>query len=112
MKVNVIIALLITLPGNCQDFVDAVMQTFGLKSTFSGAVSSFLEEMKMNGCCSPIFKPDAKFIQECKLPENFTSVEFTSHQQLDDFVNKIVQANPFVKVDFSSEFALLKSFDR
>lgn len=96
--------------GNCQDFVDNILDKLGIKSVFSGALGTFVEQMRTSGTCNLAFTPDKEFKQKFDLQEK--SYTFDSHAELDTFVTQLKQKCHTFKLDYPSEWGLLKSFDR
>jgi hypothetical protein len=96
--------------GNCQDFVNSILDKLEIQPAFSGALQVFLEEMRTKGNCEMEFKPDAKFQEAFGLTQS--KYTFQSHAELDLFITDLVKKRATFKLDFPSEVTLLKSFDR
>lgn len=97
--------------GNCQDFLDAVLEKLGIKLNFDGTpLGEYLLEMKKKGTCDVSFKPNEKFREKFSIAE--TKIEFNNHFELDEFVSKIVEISGMARFEFPAEWMLLKSFDR
>jgi hypothetical protein len=98
--------------GNCQDFVEDMMSALGIDVKFSGAVQSYLKDMKTFGSCEMNFSmPDESFRKHFQIKEK--SVTFKTHEELDRFVsNCIAKDIQFGRTIYVQEFQLLKSFDR
>lgn len=97
--------------GNCQDFIDAVLEKLGIKLNFDGTpLGEYLLEMKKKGTCDVSFRPNEKFREKFHITE--TKIEFNNHLELDEFVSKIVEISGMARFEFPAEWMLLKSFDR
>jgi len=99
-----------TKVGNCQDFVDDVLQALDIKLNFDGPMAKFIERLRKTGKCNLQFEPDPAFIEQYGLSEKL--FKFTDHGSLDRFVNDLLKKNPNLMAESRSEWALLKSFDR
>lgn len=96
--------------ANCQDFCMVVLEKLGVKPNFNGALKRYLEDMRKFGVCEMVFRPKKNFRQIFGLEKK--SYQFTTHEELDQFVLSLKQKSPTVSIDFPNEMALLKSFDR
>lgn len=95
--------------GNCQDFVDAVLSTLGISFKPTGALKICIETMRKKGIFETRYTPDPKLREALSLNESYL---FDTHEELDMLVQEIVSREPGFKVDYSDDYALLKSFDR
>jgi hypothetical protein len=96
---------------NCQDFVEELMNSLGLKLKDEGALNKFLKKMKKSGKCELIFKPNKEYKEAFKL--RLKEYKFDTHHELDIFVNKLIERNEIAfHIDFKDCKSLLKSFDR
>lgn len=97
--------------GNCQEFVEDLMETLNVTINREGAFGQFLERMKKNGKCEMEFSPTKTFKENFQL--SLDNYHFDSHTELDDFVTKCNQVDGIgFQIDFKEEGRLLKSFDR
>lgn len=96
--------------GNCQDFVDCVLNGLGVTPSFTGALGTFLNEMRISGTSSMEFRPDQNFIEKFGLTKN--SMVFASHAELDEFVASLQSKDSTFFLEHAKETELLKSFDR
>lgn len=96
--------------ANCQEFVDTVLSRMGTKFTFDGAFSDFLLKMRTKGVCELEYTPSPEVIKQCNLDQ--PTYKFETHQQLDEFAEKISKSYAFFKQEFASDWRLLKAFDR
>lgn len=96
--------------GNCQDFIDDILDCLELKPQFSGALGNFLESMRVSGKCRIEFTPDTDFRETFGLTEK--KYTFDTHAELDSFVLALLAKRPTFRLDYPGEFSLLKSFDR
>lgn len=96
--------------GNCQDFVEAVMKTLNVSFNPQGPLKHFIEEMRQKGTCDLMYKPSNEVREQMKLEQE--SYYFESHEELDEFAQKLEAKNFLFKQDFPFDWDLLKSFDR
>lgn len=96
--------------GNCQDFVDDILQTLGVSIDFKGALGQFVDRMRKSGKCILEFAPSKQFKEQFQLQNE--KIVFHTHKELDTFCIHIRQKCLDVFSQFQSEWSLLKSFDR
>lgn len=96
--------------GNCQDFVEALLIELGIEPKFTGALATYLEAIKKEGKSGAWFKPTEEFKKEFGIKEDI--IEFKTHAQLDTFVMNLQEQNRLLRVKYSGEWQLMKSFDR
>ncbi len=96
--------------GNCQDFVDAVLESLGIRVKFTGPLSKFVNQLRSKGKANLAFEIDEEFQKEFGLKEN--SFKFRTHLELDEFASQILEKNKDFPNKYKSYWALLKSFDR
>ena len=97
--------------GNCQEFVEEVMQSLGIKINKEGAFGKYLDNVKSRGQCEMVFEPSKEFIKKFKLVVN--SYKFKDHVELDNFVMMLKRKDDIAFVmDFPGDYKVLKSFDR
>jgi hypothetical protein len=95
--------------GNCQDFVDDLLDKLHVKKQFTGPVGEFFNTLRKKGTCDMVFKMDESF---CQKFETEPKVKFTSHEQLDLFMKKLVDKDPVFQLNHVESWYLLKSYDR
>jgi len=95
---------------NCQDFVDDILGAIGVSTRFDGALGDFVKEMRNKGTSKIQFTATKAFREIFQLKKS--SYDFPTHKDLDEFVSSLLAIEPLFKSKFSSEYALLKSFDR
>ncbi|KAG2385999.1 hypothetical protein C9374_003148 [Naegleria lovaniensis] len=96
--------------GNCQDFVEDLLEHIGVKMNLSGSMKKFVKRLRRTGKCSLVFEMDKKFREHFKMETK--RVKFKSHEQLDLFVRKLLESCPTFSQTFPDEWILLQSFDR
>nr|CAG4718432.1 unnamed protein product [Naegleria fowleri] len=96
--------------GNCQDFVEDLLEHIGVKMNLSGSMKKFVKRLRRTGKCSLVFEMDKKFREYFKMETK--RVKFKSHEQLDLFVRKLLETCPTFSQTFPDEWILLQSFDR
>eukprot|EP00761_Pharyngomonas_kirbyi_P013341 gb/GECH01013369.1/.p1 GENE.gb/GECH01013369.1/~~gb/GECH01013369.1/.p1 ORF type:complete len:609 (+),score=183.01 gb/GECH01013369.1/:1-1827(+) len=105
--------------GNCQDFVEAIMDKLGVNPDWKGtALGDYFESMKRKGTCRMEFRVTRDFQEQMQIPSGKFGMEkntiaFDNHRQLDEFVRYCIKAQPtFGQHCFIYEYRLLKGFDR
>jgi hypothetical protein len=98
--------------ANCQQFIDEMTLEMGinLEELFQGPLKDYLKRLREKGQ-SEIYFPISKDLMEA-LKINEDKMKFESHEDLDVFVNQIVEADPTFEENFVEHWLLLKSFDR
>lgn len=96
--------------GNCQDFIDSLLNSIGIKMNFQGPLAEFLKNIKDHGSTTLEFKVTPEFKEKFKLTEK--SKSFHTHHELDEFVNKLLEIEPQFHIKYKQEYAFLKGFDR
>nr|CAG4713537.1 unnamed protein product [Naegleria fowleri] len=98
--------------GNCQDFVDDVLQNIGLSrdKLSEGPLGEFLKKLKTKGQSDLVFKMSDSFKKAFNLEEN--KKKFKTHKELDDFVNSLVAIDHNFENNYRYEWLFLKSMDR
>jgi len=96
--------------GNCQDFVEAIMKTLNVSFNPQGPLKHCIDEMRSKGVCDLTYKPSTAVREQMKLEEE--SYSFLTHEELDEFVQKLEVKNFLFKQDFPHDWDLLKAFDR
>eukprot|EP00818_Percolomonas_sp_WS_P003566 CAMPEP_0117441756 /NCGR_PEP_ID=MMETSP0759-20121206/3797_1 /TAXON_ID=63605 /ORGANISM="Percolomonas cosmopolitus, Strain WS" /LENGTH=469 /DNA_ID=CAMNT_0005233617 /DNA_START=192 /DNA_END=1601 /DNA_ORIENTATION=+ len=100
--------------GNCQDFVDDMLQALNIRVDFQGALKEFLNDLRTKGKSELKFKITPTFRETFDLDEHVSEIIFKTHSQLDEFVHRIKshKASFKLELDFHDESYLLKSYDR
>lgn len=96
--------------GNCQEFVDTLLNTLGLSIDSNSAFGQFVDHLKKQGSSKLIFNMSKEFADYFRLIHE--PIEFTTHLHLDIFVKELVRRNRNWHEFWSSEYELLKAFDR
>eukprot|EP01080_Neovahlkampfia_damariscottae_P009178 gene9178-1266_t len=96
--------------GNCQDFVNAILEKLDVKIELEGPLGSFLKKLRNEGKCKIQFEMDSQFRDYFGIKEK--TKEFKTHQELDSFVNELVELDVDFQKNYKDHWALLKSFDR
>eukprot|EP01080_Neovahlkampfia_damariscottae_P004965 gene4965-8559_t len=96
--------------GNCQNFIDSVLEKLEIESSFSGYVADFINDIKRNGSSKLKFKMNPEFRSKFTIKEDF--IIFESHVELDKFVMDLLKIDSSFHINFPNESSLLKSFDR
>ncbi|KAL0484297.1 alpha motif domain-containing protein Samd12 [Acrasis kona] len=97
---------------NCQLFVDKICEALDIKLKFTGALESFLQQLRRTGQCEMSYAIPEKLQADFQSPTN--SLQFQTHQELDQFVNSVIEKHPtyFDMGEHKDDFTLLKSYDR
>jgi len=97
--------------GNCQDFVNDILQAINVSHDFKGALAMYIKTLREKGKSKMEFTiPDGSFAEKFKLKEK--KIEFPTHEALDKFVSDLCEADIEFRSKYKDEWALLKSFDR
>jgi hypothetical protein len=96
--------------GNSQDFVESLLNSFGVQLNLPLSIKNFLEEIKKNGSTKLNFQYAYNFKQQFDLKG--TSMTFNTHSELDKFMQEICEIDPAAIIHWKNEFQFLKSFDR
>jgi hypothetical protein len=95
--------------GNCQDFVDDILERLNIKKKTDGPVGEFLNTLRKKGTCEMVYKMNSDF---CKQFETTPKIKFKSHEQLDLFTKKLLLVDPQFRDHHAESWYLLKSYDR
>lgn len=96
--------------GNSQDFVDSLLESIGIKDiNVPYAIHSFLSQIREKGNGELEFKPSTEFQRKFKVKK---ISQFSSHQELDEFTQRLLEIDVQLPKNHPDEFTLLKSFDR
>ncbi len=120
--------------GNCQDFVEYVLEKIGMKLNVKpeSPLGKFLTKLRTKGTCEMHFPLDDVFKRKFDLDkfsfyipsylkDEVTSVQssihpnhihFKTHYELDEFVNYLLKVDPLFETGYKEEANFLKSFDR
>jgi hypothetical protein len=96
--------------GNCQDFVDELFEVLDIRPKFTGPMNAFLKRLKRKGVCDLKFEMSEEFRRKFSITDR--NIVFSSHQQLDQFVNRLLIIDAQFEHCHKEEWFLLKSFDR
>eukprot|EP01080_Neovahlkampfia_damariscottae_P008737 gene8737-685_t len=96
--------------GNCQEFIESILNFLDIKFQFNDPLHSFLQSMRLKGESQLVFKMKPKFIEYFTI--KFTEITFKTHVELDEFVTYLLKVDENAEQIFPDEFILLKSFDR
>jgi len=96
--------------GNCQEFVESILNILGIKMDFKDPLNTFLRNMKLKGESHLIFKMKPEFMEYFSL--KFDEIEFKTHSEIDEFVTYLLIVDESSEEKFKDEFMLLKGFDR
>eukprot|EP00818_Percolomonas_sp_WS_P000245 CAMPEP_0117442188 /NCGR_PEP_ID=MMETSP0759-20121206/4021_1 /TAXON_ID=63605 /ORGANISM="Percolomonas cosmopolitus, Strain WS" /LENGTH=1015 /DNA_ID=CAMNT_0005234065 /DNA_START=5689 /DNA_END=8737 /DNA_ORIENTATION=+ len=117
--------------GNCQDFVDHMLNTLGLSlksldsPSLDSPVVSYFAHLSRTGKASHTFLLTDTFKQHFKIRDvhawaaswnlhvpSANILKFKTHRDLDSFVHFLKETDPNVDKKFDGSWKLLKSFDR
>lgn len=95
--------------GNCQEFVEDILNSINIKPKFEGATALFLEKMRTQG--------KSEMVYETKDPElikkfGFEKKVFTTHEELDKFMIETERVFEDFELTHKQDYELLKCFDR
>lgn len=96
--------------GNCQDFINDILNELNIKLEFTGPMAIFMKKLREKGKCSIEFETDDEFREKFAIKEK--SIQFKSHQELDQFVMKLTKIDSNFQIKYKDHWGLLKSFDR
>jgi hypothetical protein len=96
--------------GNCQDFIESILNAIGIKLNFQGPLAEFLKEIKDHGTTKLEFKITPELREKFKIQEK--SKVFETHHDLDEFIHMLFDKDPQFDVHYKYEYAFMKSFDR
>jgi len=102
-----------TNKGNCQQFIDDVLQALGLQATvkkFPKPLMNYLRVLRTQGMARMEFAMTKDFREQFGITEK--KLIFKTHEQLDKFYATLLEKNPNFQYDYKYEFYMLKSFDR
>jgi len=98
------------IEGNCQDFVQDILDRLKIKTDFKGPLGETLRKLREEG------KSEMEFIMDNDFRETFgileTKITFNKHCELDTFVKKLLTKELEFEIKYRNEWALLKSYDR
>lgn len=96
--------------GNSQDFVESVLEAIGVRLNLPEALSSFLQKIKEKGSTKLEFTMNPEF--QKKFNQKESSISFSTHSQLDHFVEKLLEVDKNFMSNHRDDYLFLKSFDR
>ena len=97
--------------GNCQEFIDDVLEELDIKPNFDGAMGAFIKKIKSQGFSEMIYEVNNEQVFR-KCPNIKKSNKFKTHLELDEFVQSLLDSCETFATDFPGDWNLLKSFDR
>eukprot|EP01080_Neovahlkampfia_damariscottae_P002928 gene2928-4767_t len=99
--------------GNCQQFIDYLINILNLTDKVNElpeGIHKFLGKIRERGVGIMEFEMNEKF--RTKFNINESKKVFTSHKELDEFVNRLISKDFLFFRNFVEEGIILKSFDR
>eukprot|EP00761_Pharyngomonas_kirbyi_P006788 gb/GECH01006796.1/.p1 GENE.gb/GECH01006796.1/~~gb/GECH01006796.1/.p1 ORF type:complete len:423 (+),score=90.25 gb/GECH01006796.1/:1-1269(+) len=97
--------------SNCQVFVDDVCKALGVDlSHFDGPLGDTIKRLRQKGVCEVNYNIPAEMREKFAIKDS--KLEFDSHRQLDEFVEKLNNKDPRFEFNYPHDWMLLKSFDR
>lgn len=98
--------------ANCQDFVLELLSKLKVNSDHlhTGALGIFLKNLRDKGQAEMVFEMDEEFRKKFKIEEK--KKVFSTHSELDLFVKDLLVTCVDFEMMYSSDWMLLKSFDR
>jgi hypothetical protein len=96
--------------GNCQAFVESVLEAINVKINFTGPLAKYLVDMREKGASKLSFQVEKDFQKKFKLKSESTL--FETHTKLDQFTRSLFEVDSEFDVNYKDEYQLLKSFDR
>jgi hypothetical protein len=96
--------------GNSQDFVESLLSSMNVKLELPEPLTVFLENIKQNGFSKLEFTMNKEF--QKKFKQKTSSVCFSKHSELDDFVQSLLLIDFKFMFDHKGEYQFLKSLDR
>eukprot|EP01080_Neovahlkampfia_damariscottae_P008733 gene8733-681_t len=96
--------------GNCQLFVESVLEAIDVKINFTGPLAKYLKNMREKGASKLSFQADKEFQKKFQL--KLDTVVFENHADLDIFTANLIEIDSDFEKNHKDEFLLLKSFDR
>eukprot|EP01080_Neovahlkampfia_damariscottae_P000026 gene26-4277_t len=96
--------------GNSFDFVEDLMKIIGSSLPTDGPIGEFLRDSKRLGMTKLEFKLSTEFKNHFGLKKDIE--KFRTHQQLDSYVDNLLEIDEELPSKFSSEYLFLKGIDR
>jgi sucrose-6-phosphate hydrolase SacC (GH32 family) len=96
--------------GNCHDFMYSILDTLEIEPKFDKSLNKFIKNLREKGKTKLELFIDEKMKEQFGIKEK--KIIFTSHVQLDEFVEKLLLKETEFKTKYKDEWALLKAFDR
>jgi hypothetical protein len=96
--------------GNCQTFVESVLEAINVKINFTGPLAKYLVDMREKGASKLSFQIEKEFQKKFKLKSE--SILFETHTKLDQFTLSLFEIDENFHFNYKDEYQLLKSFDR
>ncbi|KAF0977227.1 hypothetical protein FDP41_003880 [Naegleria fowleri] len=109
--------------GNCQQFIDEILQNLGLSdysSSFPLPLANYLKTLREEGYGEMVFELEDSFKQKFFSEDNpetskylkKKSIHFKSHKELDLFAKALFDIDPDFQINHKYEYYLLKAYDR
>lgn len=98
--------------NNCQGFIDDILISLDIdpETKFKGQLGEYLKHLRMYGENKMNFSVNNDLREKTGIKES--NITFTSHKQLDEFINLVQEKDSSYFKDHPEEEMLLKSFDR
>jgi len=96
--------------GNSQEFVESILEAIGVRLSLPESLAAFLEKIKEKGTTKLEFTMNQEFLKKFNQKEN--PISFSTHMQLDQFVEKLIEIDKNFINNHRDEYLFLKSFDR
>lgn len=95
---------------NCQHFVDDLLKVLEIQIEFKSTMKEMVNSMRNQGECKIEWKIPKEIQEKCLIKENVK--KFSTHEELDDLVVKVLEKIPKFKNLYPEDYLLLKSYDR
>lgn len=95
---------------NCQHFVDDLLKVLEITPDFKTTMKDVVSSMRTQGECKIEWKVPKEIQEKCLIKEGVK--KFSTHEELDVLVQKILDKMPKFKKLYPEDYLLLKSFDR
>jgi hypothetical protein len=99
---------------NCQDFVDSLLAHLKLENKVNkeSALGKFIHKLRTKGSSGLSLYPSTRFLQHFQFSPTIKRFKFTTHTEIDKFVEDLEQIDPMLRINFNEEYEMLKAFDR
>lgn len=96
--------------NNCQTFVDALLDSLGIKIQFQEPLNHYLSKLRKKGEAKVKWAVPEEIRVQCEIKEK--KIEFKTHAQLDKTVRDIQEKMPLFHEEYETDWQFLKAFDR